>query len=161
MLRVSGAELPRGVSVGPGPNVPPVYGLEVSDVQRWEEDVLKPALEIVESFIQVLGSWALTGSLLCALQGPSLGTQSVPGAGLTVHMPNLGISLPFVDSAEHFPQRPVLHLVKLSVCLASLCLSLPSSHPKLYESEHRQISVAEPNLRHYLICRAVSPRLSP
>ncbi|XP_021231046.1 tRNA dimethylallyltransferase, mitochondrial isoform X1 [Numida meleagris] len=36
----------------PGPNVPPVYGLEVSDVLRWEEDVLKPALEIVESFIQ-------------------------------------------------------------------------------------------------------------
>ncbi|KAJ7399755.1 tRNA dimethylallyltransferase, mitochondrial [Pitangus sulphuratus] len=36
----------------PGPNVPPVYGLEVSDVQRWEEDVLRPALEIVESFIQ-------------------------------------------------------------------------------------------------------------
>ncbi|NXU17919.1 MOD5 dimethylallyltransferase, partial [Pardalotus punctatus] len=36
----------------PGPNVPPVYGLEVSDVQRWEEDVLKPALDIVESFIQ-------------------------------------------------------------------------------------------------------------
>ncbi|NWU82872.1 MOD5 dimethylallyltransferase, partial [Onychorhynchus coronatus] len=36
----------------PGPNVPPVYGLEVSDLQRWEEDVLKPALEIVESFIQ-------------------------------------------------------------------------------------------------------------
>ncbi|XP_074782434.1 tRNA dimethylallyltransferase isoform X2 [Athene noctua] len=37
---------------GPGPNVPPVYGLEVSDLLRWEEDVLKPALEIVESFIQ-------------------------------------------------------------------------------------------------------------
>ncbi|NXJ76934.1 MOD5 dimethylallyltransferase, partial [Trogon melanurus] len=36
----------------PGPNVPPVYGLEVSDRLRWEEDVLKPALEIVESFIQ-------------------------------------------------------------------------------------------------------------
>ncbi|NXB45984.1 MOD5 dimethylallyltransferase, partial [Leucopsar rothschildi] len=36
----------------PGPNVPPVYGLEVSDLQRWEEDVVKPALEIVESFIQ-------------------------------------------------------------------------------------------------------------
>ncbi|KFP90513.1 hypothetical protein N311_05738, partial [Apaloderma vittatum] len=36
----------------PGPNVPPVYGLEVSDGLRWEEDVLKPALEIVESFIQ-------------------------------------------------------------------------------------------------------------
>ncbi|XP_054251176.1 tRNA dimethylallyltransferase [Indicator indicator] len=36
----------------PGPNVPPVYGLEVSDHSRWEEDVLKPALEIVESFIQ-------------------------------------------------------------------------------------------------------------
>ncbi|XP_008934237.1 PREDICTED: tRNA dimethylallyltransferase, mitochondrial-like, partial [Merops nubicus] len=34
----------------PGPNVPPVYGLEVSD--QWEEDVLKPALEIVESFLQ-------------------------------------------------------------------------------------------------------------
>ncbi|KAM9255841.1 tRNA dimethylallyltransferase isoform 2-T2 [Cariama cristata] len=37
---------------GPGPNVPPVYGLEVSDLLRWDEDVLKPALEIVESFIQ-------------------------------------------------------------------------------------------------------------
>ncbi|KAK2518643.1 Trit1 [Columba guinea] len=37
----------------PGPNVPPVYGLEVSDLLRWEEDVLKPALEIVESFIQL------------------------------------------------------------------------------------------------------------
>lgn len=49
------ADLPR-VSVGPGPNVPPVYGLEVSDLQRWEEDVLKPALEIVESFIQVWGA---------------------------------------------------------------------------------------------------------
>ncbi|NXN97303.1 MOD5 dimethylallyltransferase, partial [Rhinopomastus cyanomelas] len=36
----------------PGPNVPPVYGLEVSDLTRWEEDVLKPAVEIVESFIQ-------------------------------------------------------------------------------------------------------------
>ncbi|XP_065600664.1 tRNA dimethylallyltransferase isoform X1 [Cyrtonyx montezumae] len=36
----------------PGPNVPPVYGLEVSNLLRWEEDVLKPALEIVESFIQ-------------------------------------------------------------------------------------------------------------
>uniref|UniRef100_A0A8C6ZBY8 tRNA isopentenyltransferase 1 n=2 Tax=Nothoprocta perdicaria TaxID=30464 RepID=A0A8C6ZBY8_NOTPE len=36
----------------PGPNVPPVYGLEVSDLLRWEEDVLKPALEIVESFMQ-------------------------------------------------------------------------------------------------------------
>lgn len=41
---------------GPGPNVPPVYGLEVSDHLRWEEDVLKPALEIVESFIQVQDS---------------------------------------------------------------------------------------------------------
>uniref|UniRef100_A0A8B9SPC2 tRNA isopentenyltransferase 1 n=1 Tax=Anas platyrhynchos TaxID=8839 RepID=A0A8B9SPC2_ANAPL len=40
----------------PGPNVPPVYGLEVSDHLRWEEDVLKPALEIVESFIQVQDS---------------------------------------------------------------------------------------------------------
>lgn len=57
VLGVSGADPPRCVSVGPGPNVPPVYGLEVSDLQRWEEDVLKPALEIVESFIQVLGSW--------------------------------------------------------------------------------------------------------
>ncbi|XP_057268563.1 tRNA dimethylallyltransferase [Pezoporus wallicus] len=36
----------------PGPNVPPVYALEVSDLVRWEENVLKPALEIVESFIQ-------------------------------------------------------------------------------------------------------------
>uniref|UniRef100_A0A2K5M828 tRNA dimethylallyltransferase n=1 Tax=Cercocebus atys TaxID=9531 RepID=A0A2K5M828_CERAT len=32
--------------------VPPVYGLEVSDVSKWEESVLEPALEIVQSFIQ-------------------------------------------------------------------------------------------------------------
>uniref|UniRef100_A0A8C0SMN6 tRNA dimethylallyltransferase n=1 Tax=Canis lupus familiaris TaxID=9615 RepID=A0A8C0SMN6_CANLF len=37
---------------GPGPRVPPVYGLEVSDVSKWEECVLEPALEIVQSFIQ-------------------------------------------------------------------------------------------------------------
>uniref|UniRef100_A0A8D0GG94 tRNA dimethylallyltransferase n=1 Tax=Sphenodon punctatus TaxID=8508 RepID=A0A8D0GG94_SPHPU len=36
----------------PGSNVPPVYGLEVSDLSQWEENVLKPALQIVESFIQ-------------------------------------------------------------------------------------------------------------
>ncbi|KAM4872316.1 tRNA dimethylallyltransferase isoform 2-T2 [Thomomys bottae] len=36
----------------PGPNVPSVYGLEVSDVSKWEESVLKPALDIVQSFIQ-------------------------------------------------------------------------------------------------------------
>lgn len=39
-------------SLGPGPGVPPVYGLEVSDVSKWEESVLEPALEIVQSFIQ-------------------------------------------------------------------------------------------------------------
>ncbi|XP_053516362.1 tRNA dimethylallyltransferase isoform X6 [Artibeus jamaicensis] len=37
---------------GPGPSVPPVYGLEVSDVSKWEESVLEPALEIVQSFVQ-------------------------------------------------------------------------------------------------------------
>ncbi|XP_011833057.1 PREDICTED: tRNA dimethylallyltransferase, mitochondrial isoform X2 [Mandrillus leucophaeus] len=37
---------------GPGPSVPSVYGLEVSDVSKWEESVLEPALEIVQSFIQ-------------------------------------------------------------------------------------------------------------
>ncbi|KYO25801.1 tRNA dimethylallyltransferase, mitochondrial [Alligator mississippiensis] len=36
----------------PGHNVPPVYGLEVSDLSRWEENALKPALEIVESLLQ-------------------------------------------------------------------------------------------------------------
>ncbi|XP_062996067.1 tRNA dimethylallyltransferase isoform X2 [Elgaria multicarinata webbii] len=36
----------------PGPNVPPVYGLEVSDLSRWEEEVLEPAIQIVESFSQ-------------------------------------------------------------------------------------------------------------
>ncbi|XP_036888418.1 tRNA dimethylallyltransferase isoform X3 [Sturnira hondurensis] len=36
----------------PGPSVPPVYGLDVSDVSKWEESVLEPALEIVQSFIQ-------------------------------------------------------------------------------------------------------------
>ncbi|XP_021562218.1 tRNA dimethylallyltransferase, mitochondrial isoform X2 [Carlito syrichta] len=37
---------------GPGPSVPPIYGLEVSDVSEWEESILEPALEIVQSFIQ-------------------------------------------------------------------------------------------------------------
>ncbi|ELV12388.1 tRNA dimethylallyltransferase, mitochondrial [Tupaia chinensis] len=36
----------------PGPNVPPVYGLEVSDISKWKESVLEPALDIVQSFIQ-------------------------------------------------------------------------------------------------------------
>ncbi|XP_008710226.2 tRNA dimethylallyltransferase isoform X2 [Ursus maritimus] len=36
----------------PGPSVPPVYGLDVSDVSKWEESVLEPALEIVQSFVQ-------------------------------------------------------------------------------------------------------------
>ncbi|XP_050017302.1 tRNA dimethylallyltransferase isoform X2 [Alexandromys fortis] len=36
----------------PGPSVPPVYGLEVSDVSKWEESVLEPAVNIVQSFIQ-------------------------------------------------------------------------------------------------------------
>ncbi|KAK1340161.1 hypothetical protein QTO34_018725 [Cnephaeus nilssonii] len=36
----------------PGPGVPPIYGLEVSDISKWEESVLEPALEIVQSFIQ-------------------------------------------------------------------------------------------------------------
>uniref|UniRef100_A0A8D2AY84 tRNA dimethylallyltransferase n=1 Tax=Sciurus vulgaris TaxID=55149 RepID=A0A8D2AY84_SCIVU len=37
---------------GPGPSVPPVYGLEVSDISKWKESVLEPALDIVQSFIQ-------------------------------------------------------------------------------------------------------------
>ncbi|XP_054576780.1 LOW QUALITY PROTEIN: tRNA dimethylallyltransferase [Eptesicus fuscus] len=36
----------------PGPGVPPIYGLEVSDISKWEESVLEPAFEIVQSFIQ-------------------------------------------------------------------------------------------------------------
>ncbi|KAJ6663388.1 hypothetical protein lerEdw1_009467 [Lerista edwardsae] len=36
----------------PGPNVPAVYCLQVSDLSRWEEQVLQPALRIVESFLQ-------------------------------------------------------------------------------------------------------------
>ncbi|KAM6899824.1 tRNA dimethylallyltransferase [Xenentodon cancila] len=33
----------------PGDNVPAVYGLDVTDVSRWEEMVLNPALQILES----------------------------------------------------------------------------------------------------------------
>ncbi|XP_077338209.1 tRNA dimethylallyltransferase isoform X2 [Lithobates pipiens] len=36
----------------PGPNVPSVYGLDVTDVSFWNENVLSPAIEIVSSFIQ-------------------------------------------------------------------------------------------------------------
>ncbi|XP_038580645.1 tRNA dimethylallyltransferase isoform X2 [Micropterus salmoides] len=33
----------------PGDNVPVVYGLDVTDVSRWEENVLNPALQILDS----------------------------------------------------------------------------------------------------------------
>uniref|UniRef100_A0A8D0AHE8 tRNA isopentenyltransferase 1 n=2 Tax=Sander lucioperca TaxID=283035 RepID=A0A8D0AHE8_SANLU len=33
----------------PGDNVPVVYGLDVTDVSRWEETVLNPALQILDS----------------------------------------------------------------------------------------------------------------
>nr|XP_056702962.1 tRNA dimethylallyltransferase [Euleptes europaea] len=36
----------------PGPNAPLVYGLEVSDLSQWEEKVLEPAVQIVDSFLQ-------------------------------------------------------------------------------------------------------------
>ncbi|XP_078236249.1 tRNA dimethylallyltransferase isoform X1 [Pogona vitticeps] len=36
----------------PGPNIPPVYGLDVSDLSQWEEKVLEPAFQIVQSFCQ-------------------------------------------------------------------------------------------------------------
>ncbi|XP_077193420.1 tRNA dimethylallyltransferase isoform X2 [Paroedura picta] len=36
----------------PGPNAPLVYGLEVTDLSRWEEKVLEPATQIVDSFLQ-------------------------------------------------------------------------------------------------------------
>ncbi|XP_060062143.1 tRNA dimethylallyltransferase isoform X2 [Erinaceus europaeus] len=50
----------------PGTNVPPVYGLEVSDVSKWEETVLRPALEIVQSFIQGHKPEAAPVKLLCS-----------------------------------------------------------------------------------------------
>ncbi|KAG8507596.1 tRNA dimethylallyltransferase, partial [Galemys pyrenaicus] len=49
----------------PGPNVPPVYGLKVSDVSKWEECVLEPALEIVQSFIQGLKPAAAPIKMSC------------------------------------------------------------------------------------------------
>lgn len=39
--------------VGPGDNVPPVYGLDVTDVSKWEETVLNPALQIMDSLGKV------------------------------------------------------------------------------------------------------------
>ncbi|KAL0961814.1 hypothetical protein UPYG_G00332050 [Umbra pygmaea] len=33
----------------PGDNVPPVYGLDVTDISQWEETVLSPALKILDS----------------------------------------------------------------------------------------------------------------
>ncbi|XP_058051610.1 tRNA dimethylallyltransferase isoform X5 [Ahaetulla prasina] len=37
---------------GPGSNVPPVYGLDVSDLSQWDRSVLEPAIQIVESFLK-------------------------------------------------------------------------------------------------------------
>ncbi|XP_041069156.1 tRNA dimethylallyltransferase isoform X2 [Carcharodon carcharias] len=36
----------------PGANVPPVYGLDVTDISQWEETVLLPAMQILESFLK-------------------------------------------------------------------------------------------------------------
>lgn len=33
--------------------MPPVYGLDVTDASRWEESVLKPALQILDSLSKV------------------------------------------------------------------------------------------------------------
>ncbi|KAG9471096.1 hypothetical protein GDO78_015904 [Eleutherodactylus coqui] len=36
----------------PGPNVPRVWGLDVTDISAWDKHVLSPAVEIVSSFLQ-------------------------------------------------------------------------------------------------------------
>ncbi|KAM4045931.1 tRNA dimethylallyltransferase isoform 2-T2 [Anomaloglossus baeobatrachus] len=36
----------------PGPNVPRVYRLDVTDISAWEKNVLSPAMQIVNSFLQ-------------------------------------------------------------------------------------------------------------
>lgn len=41
------------VCTGPGDNIPAVYGLDVTDVSRWEETVLDPALQILDSLSKV------------------------------------------------------------------------------------------------------------
>lgn len=50
--------------VGPRENVPPVYGLDVTDVSRWEQTVLDPALQILErlSKVRLLPSCLLLSS---------------------------------------------------------------------------------------------------
>lgn len=41
------------VCVGPGDNVPVVYALDVTDASKWEETVLNPALQILDSLSKV------------------------------------------------------------------------------------------------------------
>lgn len=36
----------------PGPNVPSVYGLDVTDISAWDSRVLSPAIQIVSSILQ-------------------------------------------------------------------------------------------------------------
>ncbi|XP_030003986.1 tRNA dimethylallyltransferase isoform X2 [Sphaeramia orbicularis] len=43
----------------PGDGVPPVYGLDVTDVSRWEETVLTPALQILASLSKFLSCFLL------------------------------------------------------------------------------------------------------
>ncbi|XP_077599667.1 tRNA dimethylallyltransferase [Stigmatopora nigra] len=52
----------------PGDSVPAVYGLDVTDVERWEETVLNPALQILDS--------------LCKGEAPLFPPISVQGADL-------------------------------------------------------------------------------
>lgn len=39
--------------IGPRENVPSVYGLDVTDVSRWEQTVLNPALQILDRLSKV------------------------------------------------------------------------------------------------------------
>lgn len=41
------------ICAGPGDNVPAVYGLDGTDVSKWEETVLNPALQILDSLSKV------------------------------------------------------------------------------------------------------------
>ncbi|TSK31417.1 tRNA dimethylallyltransferase, mitochondrial [Bagarius yarrelli] len=52
----------------PGSNVPPVYGLDVTDVSLWEQTVLNPALDILDS--------------LCKGEQPSVEPIKIEGEGL-------------------------------------------------------------------------------
>lgn len=65
------------VCVGPGDSVPAVYGLDVTDVSKWEESALTPALQILERLSKVRQRLETNRQQICSIFAPFTSTVSI------------------------------------------------------------------------------------